>query len=102
VQPDNRRAERAAFIRDELVALWGDDMPPTGDPVQSILTDAVAVDDQRGVDAGLVVQGDGLSLRALATALAATDSTARWAALPVGLLSRIRALPEVGPGGSAG
>ena len=92
---------RAAHMRADLVALWGDDLPPTNDPVLSILCDAVAVDDQFGVAGGLVVQGDRLDVHTLAAVLTAPDVAARLAALPAGLRERVgRALRDgvTGPG----
>lgn len=88
---------RAAHVRAELVALWGDDLPPTNDPVLSILSDAVAVDDQFGVDGDLVVQGDRLTVAVLAAALAAPDVATRLAALPAALRGRVDRALQDGP-----
>ncbi|MFB9376644.1 hypothetical protein ACFFKU_04475 [Kineococcus gynurae] len=52
-----------------LEALWGDELPPTADPVRDVLADAIAVDDQAGREGDLVVQGDQLSLTVLVTLL---------------------------------
>ncbi len=81
---DRTRAER---VRTELLSLWGDALPPTADPVLSVLSDAVAVDDLHGIDAGLVVQGDRLDLSTLAALVG--DDTARVALLPEALRRRL-------------
>lgn len=92
---DDGGGRRAAQVRADLVALWGDDLPPTNDPVLSILCDAVAVDDQFGIAGGLVVQGDRLSVTALTAVLTAPDVETRLAALPPGLRGRVsRALQD--------
>ncbi|WP_432511123.1 hypothetical protein [Kineococcus sp. SYSU DK001] len=85
-----RRAER---VRAVLEALWGDRLPDAPDPVLTVLVDAVAVDDQHGVQDHLVVQGDGLSLQALAAILADVRSGATPAMVPADLRARLAGLP---------
>lgn len=56
---------RAARVVDLLKQMWGDELPPTADPVQSVMTDAVDADDEQGRAGGFVVQGDALTLDVL-------------------------------------
>ncbi|NIZ89826.1 hypothetical protein [Kineococcus rubinsiae] len=86
---------RAEGVRAALEALWGDQLPDSPDPVTTVLVDAVAVDDQLGLDDGLVVQGDGLSCAALARIVADVRSPAVLHRLPPELRARIaRLLPS--------
>ncbi|WP_432540416.1 hypothetical protein [Kineococcus sp. SYSU DK002] len=84
-----RRAERVRVV---LEALWGDQLPDAPDPVLTVLVDTVAVDDQHGVQDQLVVQGDGLSLQALAAVLADARSSATPALVPPDLRARLAGL----------
>jgi alkanesulfonate monooxygenase SsuD/methylene tetrahydromethanopterin reductase-like flavin-dependent oxidoreductase (luciferase family) len=63
--PHADRAERAAHTIDVLRLLWGDELPPGQDPVQTVMTDAVHIDDEHGRAHDLIVQGDGLTLEVL-------------------------------------
>ncbi|MEZ0165241.1 hypothetical protein AB2L27_10775 [Kineococcus sp. LSe6-4] len=89
-----RRAER---VKEALEALWGDELPDAPDPVLTVLVDAVAVDDQQGVDERLVVQGDGLGYEALARVLADVRSSATLHLVPPALRARLAGvLPTAG------
>ncbi|PRY17883.1 hypothetical protein [Kineococcus rhizosphaerae] len=86
---------RAERVRAALEALWGDELPDAPDPVLTVLVDAVAVDDQHGLDDRLVVQGDGLGYEALARVLADVRSTSTLQLLPPALRARLAgALPS--------
>ncbi|NAZ83476.1 hypothetical protein GTR02_16795 [Kineococcus sp. R8] len=89
---EHRLRRRAERVRTTLEALWGDDLPDTPDPVTTVLVDAVAVDDQLGVDDGLVVQGDGLTDAHLARVLAEVRSAATLEQLPPRLRARLAGL----------
>ncbi|WP_380156742.1 hypothetical protein [Kineococcus sp. R86509] len=88
---------RAERVRADLEALWGDELPEAPDPVLTVLVDAVAVDDQHGVDDRLVVQGDGLGYEALARVLADVRSSATLHLVPPALRARLAGvLPPTG------
>lgn len=73
-----------------LEQMWGNEMPPAQDPVQAVMIDAVASDDEQGRDDGLVVQGDGLSLDVLQQLLRAAGSAQeRLLLLPPNLTQRL-------------
>jgi len=92
---EHRLRRRAENVRTALEALWGDELPDSPDPVTTVLVDAVAVDDQRGSDDGLVVQGDGLSYAELARVLADVRSPTTLQRLPPGLRAHLaRLLPS--------
>jgi len=91
---EHRLRRRAENVRTVLEALWGDELPDSPDPVITVLVDAVAVDDQRGSDDGLVVQGDGLTYLELARVVADIRSPATLQRLPPGLRATLaRLLP---------
>lgn len=84
--------DRALQIRDVLVDLWGEELPPGQDAVVRILSDAVVVDDEAGSAAGVVVQSDGLPVDVLTELVwGSGGSSTRLALLPGGLRSRLRA-----------
>jgi hypothetical protein len=67
-QPHPRGAEpsdRATHITNVLRLLWGDELPPGQDPVQTVMTDAAHIDDEHGRAHDLIVQGDGLTVEVL-------------------------------------
>ncbi|WP_432544974.1 PAS domain-containing protein [Kineococcus sp. SYSU DK002] len=72
-----RRAEQ---VRADLEGLWGDEPPPGPDPELTSLVDALALDDDHGRRAGLLVQGDAIPFRALVRLL--LTSPAGEAVLP--------------------
>ncbi len=81
---------RARQVVTSLEEMWGDELPPSADPVHTVMTDAVHSDDEHGRDSGLVVQGDGLSLDALVVLLRAHGSVQeRLLALPPALAQRL-------------
>ena len=83
------------LVRADMRELWGDEMPPAEDPPLTIFADAVALDDQHGTADGLVVQGDGLRVEALARLVGdAPDVAARLAVLPAALRRRVAGLIE--------
>ncbi|WP_432509990.1 PAS domain-containing protein [Kineococcus sp. SYSU DK001] len=57
-----RRAEQ---VRADLEGLWGDEPPPGPDPELTSLVDALALDDDHGRRAGLLVQGDAIPFHVL-------------------------------------
>ncbi|WP_328294015.1 PAS domain-containing protein [Kineococcus sp. NBC_00420] len=65
-----RRAEQ---VRADLEALWGDDLPPGPDPRTTELVDALALDDDHGRTAGLLVQGDAIPFHLLVRLLATSS-----------------------------
>ena len=67
----SRVYQRAAIVRAGLRRLWGEELPPGIEPVLKVLVDAVALDDEHGVRADLVVQSDGLTLDTLTALLRA-------------------------------
>jgi len=86
---------RVGSVRRALFLLWGDELPPGPDPVRTLLADGTEVDDANGRRAGLVVQGDELTLPVLQRVIdAAADPAAVLDLLPEGLAARLRA-----PGG---
>ena len=83
-------AHRAARVVDVLEVIWGDELPPSPDPVQTVMTDAVHSDDEQGRDDGLVVQGDALTLDVLQQLLRAGGSVQeRLLLLPPDLAQRL-------------
>jgi len=73
-----------------LQRLWGDEMPPAQDPVQTVMTDAVLADDDHGHARGLVVQSDALSLDVLQQLLCSRGPVQeRLLLLPPGLAQRL-------------
>lgn len=88
----SERAARAAHTADGLRLLWGDDLPPGPDPVQTAVVDAVQLDDDRGRTRDLVVQGDGLTLDVLHQLLQARGALQdRLLLLPPDLAQRLAA-----------
>lgn len=84
---------RPARVRAGLVELWGDDLPPAGDPVLAVLSDAVALDDQQGIEDGYVVLGELLPVAALAQLVRGEGSLAdRLSLLPAALRLRVAPL----------
>lgn len=81
-----RRAER---VRRFLHDLWGDDLPPSSDPVSTVLVDAVAADDLFGGEDEVVVQGDGLHYAPLAELVQRSHELRLEALLGPRLLSRL-------------
>ncbi|WP_432563743.1 PAS domain-containing protein [Kineococcus sp. SYSU DK003] len=65
-------------------------MPPTVDPTLSIFTDAVLIDDERGRDQGLLVQGDDLTHEVLMQLLDRAGPSA-WRLLPPALAAVLAA-----------
>ncbi|MEZ0163353.1 PAS domain-containing protein [Kineococcus sp. LSe6-4] len=57
-----RRAER---VRADVQELWGDEPPPGPDPEITSLVDSIALDDDHGRQAGLLVQGDAVPFHVL-------------------------------------
>ncbi|WP_299953323.1 hypothetical protein [uncultured Modestobacter sp.] len=88
-----RDTRRPARVRAGLVDLWGDDLPPTGDPVLAVLGDAVALDDQQGIEDGFVVLGERLPIATLAELVRGDGSPAdRLSLLPAALQLRLAPL----------
>ncbi|WP_380156135.1 hypothetical protein [Kineococcus sp. R86509] len=86
------QAERAAHTVDVLRLLWGEELPPGQDPAQTVMTDAVYIDDERGRALDLIVQGDGLTLEVLHQLLQARGSLQdRLLLLPPDLADRLTA-----------
>lgn len=78
----------SAAVLEVLRQVWGTDLPPGLQP-ETVLTDAVAIDDELGLEAGYLVHGDYLTYRALGLLLqdARTPGWARtccrWSSSPV-------------------
>lgn len=89
---EHHPTRRVEAVREALVRLWGDDMPPGTDPLRTVATDGTVVDDEHGRRSDLVVQGDGLSISALRHLVASTQDPG-WALelLPAPLAARVRA-----------
>lgn len=82
-----RRAEQ---VRLELEALWGDDLPPGPDPRTTELVDSLALDDDHGRRAGLLVQGDAIPFPLLVRLLGSSSVGEEvLAELPAELRARI-------------
>jgi PAS domain-containing protein len=82
-----RRAEQ---VRGDLEALWGDDLPPGPDPRTTELVDSLALDDDHGRTAGLLVQGDAVPFHLLVRLLATSSvGEAVLAELPPELRARV-------------
>jgi hypothetical protein len=83
---------RAAAVREALVGLWGEQLPPgdRADAVALLLADAVLVDDEAGAVEGLVVQSDGLTVDVLARLLGGAAGPG-LALLPEALRRRVQA-----------
>lgn len=80
---------RARHVRDLLLELWGDELPPTPDPELTVLTDALALDD-RGRRHGVLTQRDGLTIEVLHQLLRARDPIQqRLLLLPPGLQQQL-------------
>nr|WP_246315342.1 PAS domain-containing protein [Kineococcus aurantiacus] len=74
-------------------------MPPTADPTLSIFLDALLVDDERGRDLGLLVQGDGLTREVLLELLRRAGRSSWWLlSPPLAALLAERAEPADRPG----
>lgn len=83
---DTQAAARARHVRDLLLELWGDELPPSPDPQLTVLTDALALDDERGRRRRIITQGEGLTLEVLHQLLRAREPIQqRLLLLPPGL-----------------
>lgn len=81
---------RAEVVRTDLTALWGDEPPPGPDPQITALVDSLALDDDHGRRAGLLVQGDSIPFHVLVRLLiTSTVGHSVLAELPAGLRARI-------------
>lgn len=87
---DHVRRARARHLITRLRDMWGEEMPPTPDPVFSILLDAVALDDEGGREGDLIVQGDGFSYETFAHLVRLLPPGVADQLLPPDLLHRLK------------
>lgn len=90
---DTSATGRARQTITALRDVWGTELPPGPDPTLTVMTDAVAFDDDHGRNLALVVQGDQLPLTAVLALVVGVGTVAdRLAVLPPALHARVAPL----------